>query len=265
MISQSRRRLIGRLRSRRMRGREGVFLVEGVRAAEEALDAGMGVRFAVVTDALDGSERGGLLLRRLRGSGHETVVVEAQELDDLADTEAPQGVLLVCDEPLAQLDALTEPSDNHVFQSLVLDGVQDPGNAGTLIRAAAAFALDVVIVLNGTVDPWNPKVVRAGAGSSFRIPVVRTKWSAYHEWLRARGVALLVADAAGADVRTLERGHPSGWSLVVGNEGAGPRAEVLEHATARVAVPMPGGIESLNAGVAGAILLYDLTGRSRID
>lgn len=265
MISQGKRRLIAALKSRRTRGRNGAFLVEGIRSAEEALDAGIEIRFAVTTEALGGSERGGRLLGRLHHGRKEMIVVEEQELADLADTEAPQGVILVCDEPVSELSDLDmgTAKGGAPVRHLILDGVQDPGNAGTLIRAALAFDVDAVIALDETVDLWNPKVVRAAAGSSFRVPVVRSRWSGYHEWLRESELPLLLAEAAGEDVRTLELPSPSRWALVVGNEGRGARAEVAQHAWKRVAVPMPGGAESLNAGVAGAILLYDLTGRTR--
>lgn len=264
MISQARRRLIGRLRSRR-RAREGAFLVEGIRGAEEALASDIAVRFAIVSEGLDASERGGALLAGLRAHA-ETFTVEAQELGDLADTEAPQGVLLVCEEPQADLADLSELANGaqprtRPLRLLVLDGIQDPGNAGTLFRAASAFGSDAIVAIDGTVDPWNAKVVRATAGASFRIPVVRAKWNVYHEWLRERGLPLLVADARGEDIRSVALERGAGWALLVGNEGAGPRPEALEHAARILAIPMPGGVESLNAGVAGAILLYDLTGR----
>jgi len=139
---------------------------------------------------------------------------------------------------------------------LVLDGVQDPGNVGTLVRAAAAFGAAGVLALDGTVDPFNPKAVRAAAGAIFRTPVLRTSWEHVDAELRTRG-PVLVADMSGRDVATL---RPIGsWTLVVGSEASGPRAAVRAAATDNVAIPMRGGVESLNAGVAGAILLYALT------
>jgi TrmH family RNA methyltransferase len=249
-LSHERTRLIGRLRSRRTREREGFFLVEGIRSAGEALAAGAHVRFAVVSPRLVDLAEGALLRARLAEAGVETVELEHEELAELSDTTNSQGVLLVCPEPSVDGDAL--PSG----PLLVLDGVQDPGNVGTLVRAAAAFGLSATIVLDGTVDPFNPKAVRAAAGAIFRVPVRRLPWSRVEAELRARG-PVLIADMAGRDVATARPAR--NWSLVIGSEAAGPRAAVRAVATDRLAVPMRGEVESLNAGVAGAIMLYTLT------
>ena len=255
-LSKRKRKLIGRLRGRRTRPREGEVLVEGPKTVEEALSAGVEARFAVVDPSLEASPGGRRLLEALEGAGVPVERVEADELAELSDTEAPQGVLLVCAEPDRSLaDVLASPE----ARLLVLDGVQDPGNLGTLARAARAFALDGLVALDGTVDPWNPKAVRAAAGASFRIPVVKAPWSEVGPVLRQARVTLIVAEADGRDVG--EGAPPAPWALAVGNEGSGIRPEVAEAADERVAVPMPGGAESLNAGVAGAVLLYALTRR----
>jgi TrmH family RNA methyltransferase len=252
-LSNERTRLIGRLRSRRTREREGLFLVEGIRSAGEALAAGAQVRFALTSPRLDDLAEGATLRTGLEKAGVEVVELEHEELAELSDTEASQGVLLVCPEPSVEGDALPGGP------LLVIDGVQDPGNVGTLLRAAAAFGMAATVVLDGTVDPFNPKAVRAAAGAIFRAPVLRLPWSRVEADLRARG-PVLIADMAGRDVATA---RPTGsWSLVVGGEAAGPRAAVRAAATDTLAIPMRGGVESLNAGIAGAILLYALT---RID
>ena len=139
----------------------------------------------------------------------------------------------------------------------MLDGIQDPGNAGTLVRAAVAFGVDAVIVLDGTVDPWSPKTVRSSAGMIFRLPVVRASAADAIGRLQEVRVPILVADARGEDVEARRRDR--GFALVVGNEGAGVRPEIAEGAAASVAVRMPGPAESLNVAMAGAILLHALT------
>jgi TrmH family RNA methyltransferase len=252
-LSRERVRLLKRLRHRRTREREGLFLVEGIRSVDEALAAGVPARFAVVSPRLLDLAGGGPLRERLARAGVDTVEVTDPELVAFSDTEAPQGVLAVCPEPRSNTAHL--PSG----PLLVLDGVQDPGNVGTLIRAAAAFGVTGVIVLDGTVDPYSPKAVRAGAGAVFRTRVLLAGWSEIKGPLCARG-PLLIADMDGCDVTSLS---PQGeWALVLGSEGAGPRASVRDAATGVVRVPMPGGAESLNAGVAGAIILYVLTRES---
>lgn len=251
-LSQRRRLLIGRLRRRKTRVREGAVLVEGVRAVGEALDGGADLRFAVHSPRLEGTEDGERLLARLTALGVDTQGVDDAELDELSDTEHGQGVLAVCAEP-----SFPEPVVHTDGRYLVLDAIQDPGNLGTLVRVARAFALDGVLALDGTVDPWGPKAVRASAGMVFYLPVLTLASSDALSALAAAGVPVLVADASGEDVCTV-RGHRA-WALVVGNEGAGPRPEVLSAGARAVRVEMPGGGESLNAAVAGAILLYALT------
>ena len=253
-LSRTRAKLIARLGERRGREREGLFLVEGIRSAREALAASARVSFALVAPRLGALAGGSELRPLLADAGVETVELSDAELEELSDTETPQGVLLVCAEP----EPLPRLRPN--VPVLALDGIQDPGNVGTLIRAAVAFGVPDVLVLDGTVDPYNAKAVRASAGAIFRASLRRARWSDVVAEVSARG-PLLVADMAGGDPAGARPG--SGWTLVVGGEGAGPRPEARAAATALVGIPMAGGVESLNAGVAGSILLYVLNGQAR--
>ena len=166
-LSQRAARLIERLKTRKTRGREALVLVEGVRTVETALDGGAGVRFAVTSPGLGERPGGAELAARLRAMNADVREVGDAVLAELSDTEQPQGVLVVCEERTMALEAL--PTGRW----LVLDAVQDPGNAGTLLRAAAAFGVDGVVALDGTVDLWSPKAVRASAGLVFHVPVAR--------------------------------------------------------------------------------------------
>jgi TrmH family RNA methyltransferase len=251
-LSQRREKLISRLLTPRTRAKEGAVLVEGVRAVGEALDAAVDVQFVVASPRLAETDAGRDLAARLEG--FEVVEVAANELDRLSDTEHGQGVMLVCTEPAVRLDAI-EAGGRY----LVLDGVQDPGNAGTLIRAAVAFGLDGVLCLDGTVDPWGPKPVRASAGMVFRLPVVRAAAADAVARLDAVGVPLWVADAAGDDVE--DHLGMEAFAIALGNEGRGTRAQVRERSVGSLAVRMPGGAESLNVAMAGAVLLHALTRR----
>lgn len=249
-LSQRRSRLIGRLRARKTRGREGLVLVEGVRAATEALDAGADVSFVVTSPKLTATEAGRVLLRRV--DEHDVEAVADGALAELADTQSPQGVLLVCREPESSLSRLRRG------RYLVLDGIQDPGNAGTLIRGAVAFGLDGVVCLDGTVDPWSAKTVRASAGMVFRSPVLSATPRELLRRLADVDVPLFVADSVGDDVeahRAMEA-----FALVVGNEGAGVRRDLKDRAEAVVSVPMRGPAESLNVVAAGSILMHTLSG-----
>jgi TrmH family RNA methyltransferase len=255
-LSQARRKLLARLATRKSREREGRFLVEGIRSAREALEARAVIELAVISPralALGGGEQ---LVADLGRAGVEIVRVADEELDALSDTESPQGVTLVCRERSLSLDQLFAGAGPGT-RLLLLDGIQDPGNAGTLVRCADAFAMNGVVALDGTVDLYNPKVVRASAGGVFRVPVVHEPWARTGPWLAEHEIPLLVADAAGDPVPQGPCAPP--WALVIGSEADGVRSEIAGAARDRVRIPMPGGSESLNAAVAGAILLYVLT------
>jgi TrmH family RNA methyltransferase len=245
--------LIRRLAKRSTRQREGLFIVEGLRGASEALAKGAEVRFAVCSPKLRGDERGRRLVAELERAGTDVSWIDDGGLEDLSDTETPQGVIVVCREPRLWPRDLPEGKGGF----LLLDGVQDPGNVGTLVRAATAFGLGGVLALEGTADPWSPKAVRASAGAVFSIPVLVVPFSEVNPWLDATGTVLLVSDASATDVARVR--PPERWALAVGNEGAGVRAPVAAAADATVGIPMAPDAESLNVGMAGAILLYVLT------
>jgi TrmH family RNA methyltransferase len=253
MLSKSRRQLIKRLNTRKGRPREGLVLVEGVCSAAEALAAGADIHFWVQSPRSLGTEAGRALASTLIAQGLDAEEVDDSDLGELSATEHPQGILCVCTEPGLDLGQL---GDREPSRLLLLDGLQDPGNLGTLIRAARAFGVDAVIVLDGSVDPWNPKAVRAAAGAGFHTPIARAPWAEAKPWLEEHGIGILAADPAGDDVRLFHPGDS--WALAVGNEGVGLRAEIASASSKSIAIPMPGNAESLNAGVAGSILLYSL-------
>lgn len=233
--------------------RERLFLAEGVRVVEELLASPIVPRFAVVSSSIVDTERGVALREALDGRT-ELFEVTDGHLRRLAATETPQGVLVVAEEPSAELGSF-EPEPRSTL--LVLDAVQDPGNFGTLARTAAALGVGAVVTLPGTVDPWNPKSVRAAAGATFRLPVLGADWPMLSRWLRDAGYVVYASDAGGADVAGLERGERA--ALVVGNEGAGVSPEVAAGCDVVVAVPIRGAVESLNVAAATAILLWELT------
>ncbi|MDA1103737.1 MAG: RNA methyltransferase [Gemmatimonadetes bacterium] len=249
-LSQRRTRLCKRLHQRKTRSKEALVLVEGVRGVHEALAARAVVSFAVTSPRLSSTEAGEAMLHEL--GPFETATVTDREMKVLAGTDHPQGVLLVCDEPVFGVRDL--PAGGRV---LLLDAIQDPGNVGTLVRSAVAFGLDAVVCLDGSVDPWSTKAVRASAGMAFRVPLIVCSAGPALAALRERGIPVLVASAEGRSVAPAD--GASGFGLVLGNEGIGVRDEVREAATATIGVAMSGPAESLNVGIAGSILLYDLT------
>jgi TrmH family RNA methyltransferase len=230
-----------------------------VRVVEELLAAGIVPRLAVVSPALELTDRGRALARDPRLADARSASDPA--LARVAATDSPQGIVLAADIPSADPDILQRPGDAIV---LVLDAVQDPGNFGTLLRSADAFGVRAVIALPGTVDAWNPKTVRAAAGSAFRVPILYMATDDTSARLGAAGYRVLVADADG---QTIDSAVQRRVALVVGNEGAGVSEHWHAAADAVVAVRTPGPVESLNVAVATGILLYTLRRetRERID
>jgi RNA methyltransferase, TrmH family len=256
LLSQGERRLIDALKRRRKRRETGLFLAEGVRVAEELLAAGIVPEMAVVSSALEDTGRGREVRRRLPAAAVRSV--SEHELARLAATDSPQGVLIVARAPEKTAESVGLSQRALV---LVLDEVQDPGNFGTLVRSAAAFDVAAVVALPGTVDPWNPKAVRAAAGMSFHVPILAMVPADAIAWLRTHEFQILVTEAGDAvpdEVPAADR-----VALVVGNEGAGVSAAMRAEAARAVSVPMPGRAESLNVAVAAGILLHHFSERLR--
>jgi TrmH family RNA methyltransferase len=243
---------IRKLRQPRERKVTKRFVIEGVRAVNEALSAGLGMHRAVVSPRLDDVEGGSKVRAALNKRGVPLAEVPDRTLKSLSDTDSPQGVVVVGIEPPVPLASL-EPTRGV----LALDGIQDPGNVGTLIRSAHAFGLGGVVALEGTADPWGSKAVRASAGSLFHLPVSRSSTAEFLSWCR-RGGDAAVRILAAAPGSGPPAPAPARWVLVVGSEGKGIGDILLEAADEVVSVAMPGGSESLNAAVAGSLLLHQL-------
>ena len=241
------------LKRRKARERQGLFVAEGLRTVEALLASPLRVRGVLSSAQLDATPRGQELLTLINARGLEHVRVGDDEFASAADTEQPQGVLAVAEQPERRLDALALPATARL---LVLDGIQDPGNVGTLLRSAAALGAQASVVLPGTVDPWNAKVVRSAVGHQFAHPPVLASLEELRAFLAAQGCALWGADAEGAPVGATPA--PARLAIAVGNEGNGLSAELRAACDARVAIPMAAGAESLNVAVAAGILLHVL-------
>lgn len=242
------------LRRRRAREEQGVFVTEGVRAVEELVASSLVVRGALVSPKLAGTPRGEALRAQLDGRGIAVTEVSDRDFASAADTDAPQGVLAVAEIPVRTLPT---PVAGRAFRAVVLDGVQDPGNVGTIVRTAAALGADATVALPGTVDLWNVKVVRGAMGALFRHAALHATLDQLLAWAGAHDVALWGADVHGAPLATALPA-PERVALVVGNEGAGLTAPVAALCQRMVAIPIAGDIESLNVAVATGILLHAL-------
>lgn len=242
------------LQRRKGRERRSLFVAEGVRAVEEVVRSGVRIRGAISSADLEETPRGKALLPELEQRADELLRVTTAELETAAGTESPQGVMAIAEIPEQSLTDVT-PGDGA--RLLVLDGVQDPGNAGTIVRTAAALGAVAVVALPGTVDLWNAKVVRGAMGAHLRMAAVQCGADDLFSWLERERVELWIADAAGEPLHAVT--PPSRLAIVLGNEGSGASAPVRARADRSVGLPLAAGVESLNVAVAAGILLYALS------
>jgi TrmH family RNA methyltransferase len=230
------------------RGERGLVAIEGELLLGEAVRSGLAVETVFVRS---GSEA---VLERVAVEAGEVLELPVDVFASAVETESPQGVAALVGAPRFGVEEIFP--EHGAALVLVMAGLQDPGNVGTLIRSAEAFGASGTVLLPGTVNVWNSKGVRASAGSVFRLPVVSLGLEEMMAALRERGVRLLAA-AADGDVELSAARLEGPVAVVIGNEGAGVPAEVLAAADARVSIRCPGPVESLNAGIAGSILLYE--------
>lgn len=238
------RTLTGRPKERR---EEQAFLAEGVRLVEEALAAGWPFRFVLHGDEL--SPRGRQLLTRIQKRGIETDEVSSKLLGTLSETETSQGILAV-------LSDEAPPRAPELKYVLIADAVRDPGNLGTLLRTAEAAGMDAAFLAPGTTDAFAPKVVRAGMGAHFRLPIYEVGWDEIKTQVAAYKWNLYLADMHGHSCWETDFRPPMG--LIVGGEAEGAGKEARALATHTVSIPMQGKAESLNAAVAGAVLMFEI-------
>ncbi|HEY4216274.1 MAG TPA: RNA methyltransferase [Gemmatimonadaceae bacterium] len=243
------------LRRRKARERQGLFVAEGVRAVEEVLRSGLAIRGALVSDALRETPRGAALLTQLEQRNIATLEVGEADFQTAAETDSPQGVLTIGAAP--DLDLASVPVAESL-RLLVLDAVQDPGNAGTILRTAAALGAAATVAMPGTVDLWNAKVVRSAMGAHFHHSCLTSTWDELDSFRQQHAVEIWAADAEGELVDRLT--PPARLALVVGNEGAGLSSHARARADRLVALPISAAVESLNVAVATGILLYELRG-----
>jgi TrmH family RNA methyltransferase len=228
----------------------GYCAIESVRAIEEAIRSGL--RFRAVFFSHSGKARAQKLLPQI--STHvETVLLPDPVFAGAVATDSPQGVAALARMPQHDLsDVLDSPEPLIV----VAAGVQDPGNLGTIIRSAEAFGAAGALLTEGTVSPFNAKVMRASAGSLFRLPVVRAESAAIVSALRARGIRLL-ATLAHKGTPLPQADLCGGVALFVGNEGAGLPKALAQQMDETVMIPQSAQVESLNAAIAASIVLYE--------
>jgi TrmH family RNA methyltransferase len=237
------RSLLGRSKERR---KTGAFIAEGVRLVEEALTADWPFRFVLVAENL--GDRGRMLVSRLQVHGVDVERVVDKLMQSISETEVSQGLLAVL-EP----SPLVIPSEPTLI--LIPDMIRDPGNLGTLLRSAAAAGVQAVFLPPETTDAFAPKVVRAGMGAHFRLPIVSLDWNAIQA--RTHDLAVILAELK-ADTPCWQVDLKPPLALIIGGEAEGASKAARQLADQQVCIPMPGRTESLNAAVAGSILMFEV-------
>ena len=227
------------LSSRAERRKQGLFVGDGVKLLEEAVKYWPGLQTVILSDGVEAEVPGGVRVVR----------VPEDVMASISPMEAPQGALF-----LAKLPEQAEFVPQKGM--LILDGIQDPGNIGTILRTADAMDVPVVL-LEGCADPWSWKVVRSTMGAAFRRPVYQASWEEVFAKCRAANIPIGVTalsdravDIRSADLREM--------ALVIGSEGRGVRQEVLQNADRELIIPMNPHCESLNAAIAAAIVMWEI-------
>jgi TrmH family RNA methyltransferase len=235
-----------RLRERKARDEERLFVVEGERLYQRALEAGLE---PTITFVSGGHQTVG-----------ETVTVAPEALDKASYRSRSQGIIGV----FPQFETgLGRVESSSVPLLLVIEGVEKPGNLGAMMRTAAAAGVDAVVTVGGTVDPFNPNVVRSSTGALFTLPLAISSWEEATPWLEERGIGVVGASPAG-DVALWDADLGGPVAIVVGAEDAGLSEQAAAVARELVAIPQTGpGVDSLNASVAAAVLLFEVVRQRR--
>ncbi|CVK17394.1 TrmH family RNA methyltransferase [Sporomusa sphaeroides] len=244
------------LKQKKYRDSLGLFIAEGVRLIEECAVAGWSVATCIYTEAAAARDRTRSLIERLEKLNCQLAVVPDSLYNKISDTEQPQGIMVIVKKRQATLESMVAAGENPPLV-VVLDGIQDPGNVGTIIRTADAAGCTGVIALKGSADIYAGKTVRASMGSLFHLPVVEGITSLeLITWLQRCRVRLLATSLQQSELYYRTR-LACPVAIVLGNEGQGVSPELLEAADSCVNIPLIGQAESLNVAVAAGIILYE--------
>jgi TrmH family RNA methyltransferase len=235
--------------SSRTRRQEGKIVLEGTRLVGDALAAGAQPDFFLVAPEVLNNT----FAEKLTALNTLTYEVSPEILAHASDTEMPQGIIAVVTIP-----ELAEP-EQPTF-TLILDAIADPGNLGTILRTAAAAGVDLTVVAPNSVDIFNPKVLRSAMGAHFRLPIVRWSWVQIAEHCKNR--PLYLADAEG-DVAYDQVDWRTEAALIIGGEARGADQQAWAIASQKITIPMARSVESLNAGIAAGVILFEMCRQRR--
>ncbi len=251
MVTKNEIKLIRSLSMRKYRMKHDLFVIEGSRIISEALNAGAQIQKVFVTKSYLENPNYSKIFRDLKGLPIPNITITEDEMKILTEVTSPPGLLALC-----AISPKSDPDTSKAESWLYLDSIQDPGNLGTLLRSAAWFGIPNVGLSKGCIDPYNPKVIRGAMGAHFHLSIFldmdyRLFSTSSHTIIGAfpEGKTLIpdILEELGL------------WVLVIGNEARGISSELENFIQKKIAIIKIGQGESLNAGVAGGILLHELT------
>jgi RNA methyltransferase, TrmH family len=246
---------ISSLRQRKYRRETNSFVLEGLHSIQDAVNAGWKPVLFVSAESFHRIPGAESLINQLAGMNTEWFETTDSVMGKLSETETPQGILAVFNQQPLKLHDLLERRPAFI---LVLDRIQDPGNLGTLIRSAEAAGVEAVLVTHGSTDPYNSKTLRASTGAVLHIPVIElSEDESSCRILKESGI-LLVGAALENSVPYNRQYYQSPLALIIGNESKGINECILEQADLLVSIPMKGNLQSLNAAIAGSILMFSI-------
>ncbi len=253
---------IKKLHQRKHREKSGRFIIEGIRLVEEGLSAGA-LHVIFYSASLLERKKGSELLDKIKlyiseAKNEHVLFHEVSEavLNLLSETDTPQGIVAVAKRRRYSIDEYVPEGEYQLI--VIVDALQDPGNLGTLMRTSLACGAKAIICLPGTVDPFNGKAIRSSMGSIFNIPIViAEKWEDVYKWCRTNNYCIAAGSTKATQLYT-DIKYPHKVALVIGNEGQGFINILPEQIDIMIKIPLLNEVESLNASVAGAVMLYEI-------
>lgn len=250
-----------RLGNRKYRKKSGKMVLEGPHLLKEAFKAGVETDTVLFTPEFLQKEANRELLSKI-GRKIKTIEVPTRMFQAVAQTESPQGVGAIANLPRNSPPFSVRNGESYLGQDdhaffLIIDELQDPGNLGTIIRTAAAAAINGIFLLPGTVEPYNPKVLRASMGGIFYLPVLQVELDSCLNFLMERNIRLVAADPHGDRPYYTVDFSGQSCAVVIGNESRGVQESLLRKADIRACIPLGGKIAALNAAVASAVFIFE--------
>ena len=241
------------IKNKRSKYKHAVFIIEGPHLVETALASGNKINTVFFTDSFRAKKDGQNILRETAKKTDEIFEVTGQIMNKLADTEIPQGIIATVSYAIKNLEEIRFKS---VPLIVAVDGVQEPGNLGTIIRTSDAAGADAVVILKGACDAFMQKTIRATAGSIFNIPIIYPGTDKFLEWLKSNGITL-IATALDSGKSIFDSDLKKPIAFVFGNEAHGVSSGIKSKADLILKIPIYGKAESLNVSASAAVSLYE--------